>query len=258
MRGESRDRVCPRVSVVVPAYNESESIVRFLDRLLSSVTMPCEVLVVYDDESDSTRPHAQRYAHTHPRVRPLLNTYGKGPAPAIRFGFDHAAAGVVVITMADGSDDPRQVDELVYLVERGVVVAAASRYMPGGQQVGGPKVKSLLSRTAGRTLHWLAGVGTRDATNSFKAFDKAFVRAVGIDSDTAFEIGIELTAKATRMRRPVAEIPTIWLERQQGTSNFQVMKSIPHYLRWYLFAFGRRLTEDEIRRLSTRNDGTAR
>lgn len=245
----------PRVSIVVPAYNEGESIIRFLDRLLGSVTLPCEVLVVYDTDTDSSREFVEQYAHKDPRVRPTLNRYGKGPAPAIRFGIDHADAGVVVVTMADGSDDPRQVDELVYLVERGVVVAAASRYMPGGQQVGGPKLKGLLSRWAGRTLHWFAGVGTRDATNSFKAYDRAFVREVGIDSAAAFEIGLELTAKATRLRRPVAEIPTIWLDRQQGTSNFQVLKWIPHYLRWYFFAFGRRLTVEKIRRSDARGDG---
>ena len=165
-------RESPRVSIVVPAYNEGESIVRFLDRLLESVTLPCEVLVVYDTDADTTRPYVEEYANKDPRVRPTLNKYGKGPAPAIRYGFDHADANVVVVTMADGSDDPRQVDELVYLVERGVVVAAASRYMPGGQQVGGPKIKGVLSRWAGRTLHWFAGVGTRDATNSFKAYDR--------------------------------------------------------------------------------------
>jgi len=253
----SPERDFPRVSIVVPASNEGESIIRFLDRLLGSVTLPCEALVVYDTETDSTRPYVEQYAHKDPRVRPVLNTYGKGPAQAIRFGFDHADADVVVVTMADGSDDPRQVDELVYLVERGVVVAAASRYMPGGQQVGGPKVKSLLSRTAGRTLHWFAGVGTRDATNSFKAYNKVFVREVGIDSDTAFEMGLELTAKATRLRRPVAEIPTIWLERQQGTSNFQVLKWVPHYLRWYFFAFGPRATAEKVRSQSKRRDGMA-
>ena len=52
--------------------------------------------------------------------------------------------------MADGCDDPRQIDELTRLVERGVVVAAASRYMPGGQQVGGPYFKRMLSKNAGR------------------------------------------------------------------------------------------------------------
>jgi glycosyltransferase involved in cell wall biosynthesis len=247
----------PRVSIVVPAYNEGEPIIRFLDRLLESVKLPCEVLVVYDSLTDTTRSYVEEYSNKDPRVRPTLNEYGKGPAPAIRYGFDHADAPVVVVTMADGSDDPRQVDELVYLVERGVVVAAASRYMPGGQQVGGPKIKGVLSRWAGRTLHWFAGVGTRDATNSFKAYDRAFVAAVGIDSDTAFEMGLELTAKATRLRQPVAEIPTIWLDRQHGTSNFHVLKSIPHYLRWYFFAFGRRLTVEKLRRRRARPDGMA-
>ena len=105
-------------------------------------------------------------------------------------------------------------DDLARLVDRGVVVAAASRYMPGGQQVGGPRFKRIASRWAGKTLKHFARVGTRDATNSFKAYDTDFVREVGIESNTGFEIGIELTAKATRMRRPVAEIPTIWLDRQ--------------------------------------------
>ena len=55
-----------------------------------------------------------------------------GPAFAIRAGIEQATAPMVVVTMADGSDDPTQVDELARLIERGVVVAAASRYMPGG------------------------------------------------------------------------------------------------------------------------------
>jgi hypothetical protein len=154
--------------------------------------------------------------------------------------------------MADGCDDARQIDELTRLVERGVVVAAASRYMAGGQQVGGPLIKGMLSALAGRSLHLAARVGTRDATNSFKAYSAAFVQAVGIDSRDGFEIGIELTAKAKRLRLPTAEIPTIWLERQGGMSNFQVAAWIPKYLRWYRLAFGRQLTLEELRRRAGR------
>jgi hypothetical protein len=151
--------------------------------------------------------------------------------------------------MADGSDDPRQIDELARLVERGVVVAAASRYAPGGQQVGGPVLKRLLSRLAGRTLYTFARVGTRDATNSFKGYATQFVRDVGIDSRTGFEIGLELAAKARRLRLPVAELPTIWLDRQVGVSNFKVAAWIPRYLYWYRFAFGPRLTLAELQAL---------
>src|SRR5205807_10194020 len=117
--------------------------------------------------------------------------------------------------------------------ERGVAVAAASRYMPGGQQVGGPLLKATLSRLAGRSLRTLAHVGTRDATNSFKAYSTEYVRQVGIDSRNGFEIGIELTAKAKRLRLPVAEIPTIWLDRQAGVPNFKIATSVPGYVLSY-------------------------
>jgi dolichol-phosphate mannosyltransferase len=237
----------PRVSVVIPAYNEGENIVPVLDRIFDSVRLPCEVLVVVDTADDPTIAVIDTYERKEPRLRCLINTYGRGPANAIRYGINAAAAPVAVVTMADGCDDPRQIDDLARLVDRGVAIAAASRYMPGGQQVGGPAFKGLLSKTAGRSLRLFANAGTRDATNSFKAYSTEFVRAVGIDSRAGFEIGIELTAKARRMRLPVAEIPTIWLDRQEGISNFKIAKWIASYLRWYRFAFGPRLSAEQVR-----------
>jgi dolichol-phosphate mannosyltransferase len=247
----------PRVSIIIPAYNEGEQIVPVLDRLFESVRLSCEVLVVVDDETDSTMSVICAYADKEPRLRCLVNTYGPGPANAIRYGMSAAVAKVAVVTMADGCDDPRQIDDLARLVERGVAVAAASRYMAGGQQVGGPVLKGALSRTAGRSLGLLARIGTRDATNSFKAYSTSFVRQVGIDSRDGFEIGIELTAKAKRMRLPVAEIPTIWLDRPTGVSSFKVAEWIPKYLRWYRFAFGGRLTAAQIRARSAHQGSTA-
>jgi dolichol-phosphate mannosyltransferase len=245
----------PRVTVVIPAYDEGSDIVPVLDRLLESVTLSCEVLVVVDTPDDSTVPVVEAYAgREQPSVRVVVNDLGRGPAHAIRYGIREATAPVVVVTMADGCDDPRQIDDLTRLVERGVVVAAASRYMPGGQQVGGPMFKRLLSGGAGRTLYWFARIGTRDATNSFKAYSRAFVEQVGIDSRDGFEIGLELTAKARRRRLPVAEIPTIWLDRPTGDSNFKVLRWLPKYLRWYRFAFGPRLgdpEQDRVRMLTT-------
>jgi glycosyltransferase involved in cell wall biosynthesis len=236
----------PRVSVVIPAYNEGEAIIPALDRIFESVQLDSEVLVVVDFPEDTTVPVLARYAESHPHLRYVVNTYGRGPANAIRFGIDAASADTVVVTMADGCDDPRQIDDLTRLVERGVVVAAASRYMPGGQQVGGPLFKSLLSRLAGKSLHVFARIGTRDATNSFKAYNRDFVRKVGIDSRHGFEIGLELTAKARRLGLPVAELPTIWLDRQAGVSNFKLAQWIPKYLRWYRFAYGRKLDLAEL------------
>ena len=236
-----------RASVVIPAYNEGENIWPGLERIMEALEIPVEVLVVVDSPDDTTIPVVQRFAERDQRVRVIVNNLGPGPAKAITYGFKQATAPTVVVTMADGCDDPRQINELVLLVERGVVVASASRYMPGGQQVGGPRLKSFMSRLAGRSLYFAADVGTRDATNSFKAYSAEFVRAAGIDSADGFEIGLELTAKARRLRRPVAEIPTVWLDRSFGSSNFQMRRWIPKYLRWYRFAYGRQLTLEELR-----------
>lgn len=229
----------PRVSIVVPVYNEGEAVAAVLDRISESVKLPFEVLVVHDSPDDTTVPTVRRYSERDTRFQAVLNTFGRGPANAIRFGMKSAAAPVIVVTMADGCDDTTQIDDLTRLVERGVVIACASRYARGGQQVGGPLLKGFISRMAGLTLHVFARVGTRDATNSYKAYSRRFIEDVGVESDQGFEIGIELVAKARRRRLPVAEIPTIWLDRTFGVSNFKLWAWIPRYVKWYLHAFGR-------------------
>jgi dolichol-phosphate mannosyltransferase len=227
------------VSIVVPAYNEGESITAALDALIEVVTIPFEILVVHDMPDDTTVPYVEKYGDE--RARAVLNEIGPGPALAIRAGFAAATSPTVVVSMADGSDRVGLIDEMTRLVERGCVVVAASRYMPGGAQIGGPFLKKSMSRAAGLSLFWFARVGTRDATNSFKAYSKAFVDEVGVEADAGFEVAIELVAKARRHRRPVAELPTIWMDRSFGTSRFQISKWLPSYLRWYRYAFGPRL-----------------
>jgi len=228
-----------RVSIVIPVYNEGDAVATVLQRIRESVTLPFEVLVVHDTPEDTTVPIVNGFSAHDPRIRAVLNTFGRGPANAIRFGMHAATAPVVVVTMADGCDDTTQIDDLTRLVERGVVVACASRYARGGQQVGGPFLKGFISRTAGLTLHVFARVGTRDATNSFKAYSRRFLEDVGVESDQGFEIGIELVAKARRRRLAVAEIPTIWLDRTFGVSNFKLWAWLPRYMKWYVHAFGR-------------------
>jgi glycosyltransferase involved in cell wall biosynthesis len=242
----------PAVSIVIPAYNESDSIRSSLTRIAKNVTIPFEVIVVVDSAEDSTIPVIDRIRAENPNVRCEIQE-SRGPAGAIKFGFSKAIAPVVIVTMADGSDDPASIDTLVQLVDRGCVIAAASRYMPGGQQIGGPRFKAFLSRSAGKSLKLFAGVTTSDATNSYKAYSRAFVEEVGIQSDAGFEIAIELVAKARRLRRPIAEVPTIWLDRDAGESRFMLKKWIPKYLKWYRFAFGPELTVQQL--TSKREEG---
>jgi dolichol-phosphate mannosyltransferase len=254
------NEIQPVITIVIPAFNENREIVPVLMRIQEAVTAHFECLVVVDSDTDDTIPFVNQKSQSDPRFHILLNDLGRGPAFAIRAGIIAARGNVVVVTMADGSDDPYVIDALCRLVERGAVIACGSRYMPGGQQVGAPVFKAFLSRNAGRTLKWFARAGTHDATNSFKAYSKRFIETVGIESNSGFVLGLELVAKATRLRLPVGEIPTIWLERDTGDSNFQLRKWLPSYLAWYRFSFGPKLDVSQVIEKSRRvkqakNDG---
>lgn len=227
-------------TVVIPAYNEDESILKTIQDLSRLYRDEIDVIVVVDFLSDSTIALFEMIDKPE-SYKLVVQNYGPGPANAIRYGIDQAQTQCVTVMMADGSDDARAILELSNLVNRGVAVACASRYMPGGQQIGGQRFKKFLSRSVGRSLFALAGIGTHDPTNSFKSYSKDFLVQVGIESRSGFEIGIELVAKAHRLRLPIAEIPTIWLDRTSGESRFQLAKWAPKYLRWYFFCFGPKL-----------------
>jgi glycosyltransferase involved in cell wall biosynthesis len=224
-------------TVVVPAFNEGENITKTIEALSKLYGTTIDVSVIVDFEKDSTIESFNRILVKPSTFKILVQPYGAGPANAIRFGIENAETDCVVVMMADGSDDVRAVSELSNLVSRGVAVACASRYMSGGQQIGGPRFKKFLSKTAGKTLYSLAGVGTHDPTNSFKAYSKHFLAQTEIESRSGFEIGIELVSKAHRLGLPVAEIPTIWLDRTDGNSRFLLAKWAPKYLPWFFNCF---------------------
>jgi len=233
--------VNPVVSLVVPVYNEGPAVEPVLRSLTSAVTTPHEILVVYDYDEDPTVPVIARRGLELPAIRGHRNDLGRGVLNALKAGVVASRGRYVLVTMADGSDEPELIDEMVRLADRGADLVAASRYMPGGRQVGGPRLKALLSRVAGLSLHHVAGVRTHDPTNNFKLYTKRFLDGVTIESRAGFELALELTVKATIGGLRVAEIPTTWRDRTAGTSNFRLRQWLPHYLRWYLVAMRSRL-----------------
>jgi dolichol-phosphate mannosyltransferase len=231
----------PELSIVLPVYNEGEAVEPVLRGLAAGVSTPHELVVVYDFDEDTTVPVVARLAAEIPVLRGLRNDIGRGVLNAMKSGIAGTSAPFVLISMADGSDEPQVVDSMVALARSGADVVSASRYMRGGGQVGGPLLKRLMSRAAGLTLHWFAGVPTHDPTNNFKLYSRRFLDSVTIESTAGFELALELTVKATLMGRSVAEVPTTWRDRTAGQSNFKLRKWLPHYLHWYRVAFMGRL-----------------
>ena len=97
-----------------------------------------------------------------------------------------------------------------------------------------------MSRMAGVSLYYLRGLPTHDATNAFKIYDAAMLHAMQIESEHGFELNLELTVKAFLTGHRIVELPAVWRDRTTGESRFRLWKWLPHYLRWYFFAFQRK------------------
>ncbi len=232
-----------KISVVVPVYNERENIGACLRGLWGALrNVPHEILVCYDFDEDTTLVGIREMSDAPPTLRLVKNNRGRGAANALRAGFDAAIGDVVVTTMGDLSDPPENIPKMAELMRRdNLAIVSGSRYMRGGSQSGGPLLKRTLSRWAGLSLNWIAGVGTKDATSNFRAYSKEFLKHAWDEERTGFEIALELTVKAHLKGQGVGEVPSTWTDRTAGESRFRLWKWMPNYLRWWFRATWRPL-----------------
>jgi dolichol-phosphate mannosyltransferase len=228
----------PPLTIVIPVFNEGANFRALWAELSGGITLPFTALVVYDFDADNTVPVVQEIiAAGEKRLKLVKNVYGRGVTNAIKTGLEALESGPVLVTMADLSDELTTVDRMYELYLEGFDLVCGSRYMKGGRLIGGPFLKQLMSRLSGLTLHWFRGVPTHDATNSFKLYDAAMVHDLKVESVAGFELGLELTVKAFLSGYRIAEIPSVWRDRTAGASRFRVMHWLPHYLKWYFYAF---------------------
>lgn len=223
------------LSIVIPVYNEAENIKKVLQEIDEKLHMPHRIFVVYDSDLDTTLPVVREWQKERLDIQLIKNRYGHGALNAIKTGFETVEAGAVLVMMADLSDDLSVVDEMFAKIKAGFDIVCGSRYMKGGKQLGGPLVKRTLSRWAGLSLHYVIGLPTHDATNSFKVYTKEVLNAITIESHGGFELGLELVVKAFVQGYNIAEVPSVWQDRAAGKSRFRLWRWLPHYLTWYWY-----------------------
>ena len=228
------------LGIIIPVYNEQDNIEATLLDIEQKVHTPHRIYIVYDFDLDNTLPVIKKMQQNGLPIE-LLKNSSSGVANAIKTGLRNASGDYLLVTMADLSDDYSIVDKMYQLMTQGYDIVCGSRYMKGGKQIGGPFFKKLLSRTAGLSLKYLAGLPVHDATNSFKLYGKSMADSIDIQSENGFEIGMEIVVKAHFAGYKIAELPCTWTDRQAGRSRFRIFKWMPKYLKWYFYALKRTL-----------------
>ena len=228
------------VSVIVPVYNEGVNITKFLYDIESTVYVEHEVLIIYDFNNDDTVPVVKRLQKQFRNTKLIKNIFGPGLINACKTGFKKAKCNFLVVIPGDLADEPKTINKMYKIAKKGYDIICASRYSKGGKQFGGGLVKSFLSKFAGLSTPILLGIPTSDLTNGFKMYNRKIFKKIKIESKGGWEFATELVIKAHFLGFKITETPSIWIERTSGKSKFKLLKWLPKYTYWYLWACSQR------------------
>jgi dolichyl-phosphate beta-glucosyltransferase len=204
----------PRLSLVVPAYNESARLVDTLDRCVAwlNASMPSWELVVVDDGSvDDTRALALRAAAAEPRIRVVSDGH-RGKGGAVRLGMLAARGDWRFFADADLSMD---LDQLPRFLATGADVAIASREAPGAERIGEPVSRHLIGRVFNALVRLLVVPGLSDTQCGYKLFSaNAAQQLFSMARLDGFAFDVELLYLARRAGFQVREVPITWHHRR--------------------------------------------
>jgi apolipoprotein N-acyltransferase len=228
----------PRVLVVLPTYNERETIAAVLAGVLA-VGPNVHALVVDDNSPDGTGEVVAAMAEQDPRVRMVRRSGKLGLASAYILGFRTAVDegyDVVVEMDADLSHRPQDLPALLSgSVDRDLVIG--SRYVPGGQVTNWSKLRVALSKAGNAYARVVLGLPITDATSGFRAYRREALSTLlegGIRSD-GYAFQIELAYRAWRAGLDIGEVPITFREREHGRSKLSrriVAEALFNVARW--------------------------
>ena len=188
----------PELSIVMPVFKEGEAVEPAIRAIARDIATPHEILVVYDFDEDPTVPVIARLAAELPQRPGPPQRPGSGRAQCDEGGHRRGRAGTTCSSRWPTARTSRP-SSTGWSGWLGTAPTSSRRRATcaGADRSGDRSLKRIMSRTAGLTLHWFAGVATHDPTNNFKLYARRFLDAVVIESTAGFELALELTVKAT-------------------------------------------------------------
>jgi hypothetical protein len=155
---------------------------------------------------------------------------------AVKTGFYETKSDYVCLVTGDCTDQPEAIMPMFALALAGNDLVSGTRYRKGGRKVGGPWVQTQLSRSGNWCFGKLTGLPLSDATYQFRIYSRRLLNSVAIETEGGWAISFELSIKAQLGGFRMAEVGTVWMDRQLGESKFRLAGWLPAYAR--LFAWG--------------------
>ena len=233
------------ISIIVPTYNEKETIINFLEKTTGQIirnNLNAEVIVVDDGSPDGTADLINDFSKMHANITLLNRREKKGLASACIYGFNHSNSQILGVMDADLSHAP---DALPYLLNPLLYnmcdIAVGSRYIPGGRVLNWPMRRYMVSITACFLGSLLTTV--KDVTSGFFFFKREVISNVHLDP-VGFKICLEILVRGNY--QTIMEVPFTFCDRICGKSKMGTKETLFYLKHLYKLYKYKRKTKKQI------------
>jgi len=227
-----------KLSVVIPAYNEAESItetVLSIFQKLNDERITHEIVVVNDNSKDDTLGVLQNLKTEIPSLVFYTNEGPNGYGNAVRYGLERFSGDCVAIMMADLSDSPEDLVKFYRKLLEGYDCVFGSRFIKGGKVYDYPGFKLYMNRLFNTAVRLSFRLKYNDLTNAFKLYRKETIEGLKPFLSPHFNLTLELPLKAVVRGYSYAVLPNSWTNRKHGESKLKLKEMGSRYFFIYLY-----------------------
>ena len=230
-----------KLSIVIPAYNEEESITETIDQIeeaFSKVAIDHEIFIVNDNSKDNTLQVLEELAKKYSSLKYETNLGPNGFGYAVRFGLERYSGDCVAVMMADLSDSPYDlIRYYTTMVEGNYDCVFGSRFIKGGKVIDYPWVKKIINRIANFIIRMVMRINYNDTTNAFKLYKREVIDGVKPILSPHFNLTIELPLKAIIRGYSYTVVPNSWTNRKYGVSKLKIKEMGSRYFFILVYCF---------------------
>ena len=226
------------LSIVLPVYNEKESLPLMVRILNATLEFEHEIIIVYDDLNDNCIPEAKKLEKKLSNIKLIHNNLGKGVKYAISAGINNSKFENILITSVDEIFPILSIQRMLnMIVKENYDFVSGTRYTNGGKRLGGSLIGHLLSLLANKSFSKLTNFPLSDLTTGIKMFKKDFFNKVEINTaPVGWVFAFELSIKAYVLDLKIGEVPLVSVDRLfGGSSTFRLGSWVKEYLRCYFW-----------------------
>jgi len=232
--------ISSKIGVILPTYGEAENIANLINDI-EGLRLDASILVIDDLSPDRTaeivRALQQKYRNILLCVRPKKTGLGTAITDGFKIFLSLKKKPKYIVTMdADYSHNPKVIPQLLSNMEENCGVVIGSRYCRGGETVGWPFTRKIVSRVANLIAQSSLGLDLHDCTSGFRCYSTDFLqKAIGNLHSQTYEIQIETIRQAALKNFNVKETPILFINRKLGKSKL-TLTEIKSYLSYTLKA----------------------